>query len=142
MSTLRNSRVLIDYLSLGFGLLLGPAFAWTQSEFDLMWSGLVAVNVVEWHPSKRPYLRASLQEQGDILKNRQQQNAGLTLTLFSDGLPYEGRCSMSTRYIVFAERRIDVIAMAPLQVQRVETLGQWERARIEIKPELGVELAV
>jgi hypothetical protein len=42
MSTLRNSRVLIDYLSLGFGLLLGPAFAWTQSEFDLMWSGLVA----------------------------------------------------------------------------------------------------
>jgi len=45
MSTLRNSRTLIDYLSLGFGLLLGPVFAWTQSEFDLMWSGLVAGTV-------------------------------------------------------------------------------------------------
>jgi predicted branched-subunit amino acid permease len=42
MSTLRNSRMLIDYLSLGFGLLLGPAFALTGSDFDLMWSGLVA----------------------------------------------------------------------------------------------------
>jgi len=41
MSTLRNSRGLIDYLSLGFGLVLGPLFALTQSEFDLMWSGLV-----------------------------------------------------------------------------------------------------
>jgi predicted branched-subunit amino acid permease len=42
MSTLRNSRMLIDYLSLVFGLVLGPLFALTQSEFDLMWSGLVA----------------------------------------------------------------------------------------------------
>jgi predicted branched-subunit amino acid permease len=42
MSTLRNSRMLVDYLALGFGLLLGPAFALTGSEFDLMWSGLVA----------------------------------------------------------------------------------------------------
>ena len=107
-----------------------------------LWSGSVAVNVVEWHPSQRSYLRASLQQKSNVLKNRQQQNAGLTLTLFSDGLPDECRCSVSTRYIVLAEWRIDVIAMAPLQVQRVETLGQWGRTRIEIKLELGVELAV
>jgi predicted branched-subunit amino acid permease len=42
MSTLRNSRMLVDFLSLGFGLALGPVFALTGSEFDLLWSGLVA----------------------------------------------------------------------------------------------------
>lgn len=42
MSTLRNSRALLDYLALGFGLVLGPVFALTESEFDLLWSGLIA----------------------------------------------------------------------------------------------------
>jgi predicted branched-subunit amino acid permease len=41
MSTLRNSRMLIDRLSLGFGLVLGPLFAWWQVGLDLMWSGIV-----------------------------------------------------------------------------------------------------
>jgi predicted branched-subunit amino acid permease len=41
MSTLRTSRMLIDRLSLGFGLVLGPLFAWWQVGLDLMWSGIV-----------------------------------------------------------------------------------------------------
>ena len=41
MSTLRNSRMLIDRLSLGFGLVLGPLFAYWQVGLDLMWSGIV-----------------------------------------------------------------------------------------------------
>lgn len=42
MSTLRNSRMLVDLLALGFGLVLGPLFAWWQFELDLMWSGIAA----------------------------------------------------------------------------------------------------
>ena len=41
MSTLRNSRMLVDRLSLAFGLVLGPVFAWWQIGLDLMWSGIV-----------------------------------------------------------------------------------------------------
>ena len=41
MSTLRNGRMLIDRLALGFGLVLGPAFAYWQVGLDLMWSGIV-----------------------------------------------------------------------------------------------------
>ena len=40
MSTLRNSRMLVDRLSLGFGLVLGPLFAYWQIGLDLMWSGI------------------------------------------------------------------------------------------------------
>jgi predicted branched-subunit amino acid permease len=42
MSTLRNSRMLVDLLALGFGLVLGPLFAFWHVELDLMWSGLAA----------------------------------------------------------------------------------------------------
>lgn len=42
MSTLRNSRMLVDRLALGFGLVLGPLFAWWQIGLDLMWSGIAA----------------------------------------------------------------------------------------------------
>ena len=42
MSTLRNSRMLADFLSLGFGLVLGPLFAYWQVGLDLMWSGIAA----------------------------------------------------------------------------------------------------
>ena len=42
MSTLRNSRMLVDRLSLGFGFVLGPLFAWWQIGLDLMWSGIAA----------------------------------------------------------------------------------------------------
>jgi len=42
MSTLRNSRMLVDRLALAFGLVLGPLFAWWQLGLDLMWSGIVA----------------------------------------------------------------------------------------------------
>jgi len=41
MSTLRNSRMLVDFLSIGFGLVLGPLFAWWELGLDLMWSGIV-----------------------------------------------------------------------------------------------------
>jgi len=40
MSTLRNSRMLVDRLSLAFGLVLGPLFAYWQVGLDLMWSGI------------------------------------------------------------------------------------------------------
>ena len=33
--------MLIDRLALGFGLVLGPLFAWWQVGLDLMWSGIV-----------------------------------------------------------------------------------------------------
>jgi predicted branched-subunit amino acid permease len=42
MSTLRNSRMLLDRLALVFGLVLGPLFAWWQIGLDLMWSGIAA----------------------------------------------------------------------------------------------------
>jgi len=42
MSTLRNSRMLVDRLALAFGLVLGPLFAWWQVGLDLMWSGIAA----------------------------------------------------------------------------------------------------
>ena len=41
MSTLRNSRMLIDRLALGLGLVLGPLFGYWQFGLDLMWSGIV-----------------------------------------------------------------------------------------------------
>jgi len=41
ISTVNNSRMLVDKLALGFGLLLGPLLAYWQVELDLMWSGLV-----------------------------------------------------------------------------------------------------
>ena len=42
MSTLRNSRMLLDRLALGFGLVLGPLFSHWQLGLDLMWSGIAA----------------------------------------------------------------------------------------------------
>ena len=42
MSTLRNSRMLVDRLALAFGLVLGPLFAFWQIGLDLMWSGIAA----------------------------------------------------------------------------------------------------
>lgn len=41
MSTLRNARMLVDRLALGFGLVLGPLFAYSQVGLDLLWSGIV-----------------------------------------------------------------------------------------------------
>ena len=45
MSTLRNSRMLVDLLSLALGLVLGPLFAWWQLGLDLMWSGVIGGTV-------------------------------------------------------------------------------------------------
>jgi len=42
MSTLRNSRMLVDRLALGLGLVIGPLFAYWHLGLDLMWSGIVA----------------------------------------------------------------------------------------------------
>ena len=37
----RNSRDLVDYLSLAFGLALAPIFAEFSGRLDLLWTGLV-----------------------------------------------------------------------------------------------------
>jgi len=42
MSTLRNSRLLVDRLAFALGLVFGPLFAWWQIGLDLMWSGIAA----------------------------------------------------------------------------------------------------
>jgi hypothetical protein len=42
MSTLRNSRMLLDRLAFVLGLVAGPLFAYWQIGLDLMWSGIAA----------------------------------------------------------------------------------------------------
>ena len=42
MSTLRNSRMLLDRVAFVLGLVCGPLFAWWQLGLDLMWSGIAA----------------------------------------------------------------------------------------------------
>jgi predicted branched-subunit amino acid permease len=42
VSTARNSKLLVDRVALGLGLVLGPVFAYGQVELDLMWTGIVA----------------------------------------------------------------------------------------------------
>jgi predicted branched-subunit amino acid permease len=41
LSTVRNSRTMIDKLALVLGLALGPVFAWWRLPLDLMWTGIV-----------------------------------------------------------------------------------------------------
>jgi predicted branched-subunit amino acid permease len=41
MSTVNNSRMLVDRLALVLGLLLGPLLAYWQVQLDLMWTGFV-----------------------------------------------------------------------------------------------------
>ena len=42
VSAARNARLLLDKLALGLGLVLGPAFAYSKVEFDLLWAGIIA----------------------------------------------------------------------------------------------------
>lgn len=42
VSTARNARMLVDRLALALGLAVGPAFAFGQVEFDVLWTGVVA----------------------------------------------------------------------------------------------------
>jgi predicted branched-subunit amino acid permease len=42
VSTARNSKMLVDQLALGLGLLIGPLLAYAGVELDLMWTGIVA----------------------------------------------------------------------------------------------------
>jgi predicted branched-subunit amino acid permease len=42
VSNARNSRMLVDRLALGFGLVVGPLVAYAQVGLDLMWTGIVA----------------------------------------------------------------------------------------------------
>jgi predicted branched-subunit amino acid permease len=42
ISTTRNCRLLMDWLALGFGLVLGPLLAWQQVGLDVLWTGLGA----------------------------------------------------------------------------------------------------
>jgi predicted branched-subunit amino acid permease len=42
VSAARNARLLLDKLALGLGLVIGPALAFSQVEFDLLWTGILA----------------------------------------------------------------------------------------------------
>jgi hypothetical protein len=42
VSTARNSKLLVDRVALGLGLVFGPLFAYGKVELDLMWTGIVA----------------------------------------------------------------------------------------------------
>jgi predicted branched-subunit amino acid permease len=51
VSTVRNSRTLVDRLALGLGLVVGPVLAYSQVALDLLWTGLIAGSVayaVHW----------------------------------------------------------------------------------------------
>jgi hypothetical protein len=39
VSTARNARQLLEKAALGFGLILGPVLAFSQVQFDLLWTG-------------------------------------------------------------------------------------------------------
>jgi hypothetical protein len=45
VSTARNSRMLLDRLALGLGLIISPILAYGQVGLDLMWTGLIAGTV-------------------------------------------------------------------------------------------------
>jgi len=40
-STARNARLLLEKAALGFGLVIGPVLAFSQVEFDLLWTGII-----------------------------------------------------------------------------------------------------
>jgi predicted branched-subunit amino acid permease len=42
ISTVRNSRSLVEGLALGLGLVVGPALAYAQVGLDLLWTGIIA----------------------------------------------------------------------------------------------------
>jgi predicted branched-subunit amino acid permease len=41
VSTARNARLLLEKAALGLGLVIGPLFAFSQIEFDLLWTGII-----------------------------------------------------------------------------------------------------
>lgn len=41
VSTARNARLLLEKVALGLGLVLGPLFAFSKIEFDLLWTGII-----------------------------------------------------------------------------------------------------
>jgi hypothetical protein len=41
ISTIRNCRILVDWLALGLGVLLGPLLAFWQVGLDLLWTGIL-----------------------------------------------------------------------------------------------------
>jgi predicted branched-subunit amino acid permease len=41
VSTTRNARALVDRVALALGLVVGPALAWKQVEFDVLWTGII-----------------------------------------------------------------------------------------------------
>jgi predicted branched-subunit amino acid permease len=48
VSTARNSRLLLEKLALGFGLLLGPSLAYGKVELDLLWTGVFGGSLAYW----------------------------------------------------------------------------------------------
>jgi len=41
VSTARNARLLLEKAALGLGLILGPVLAFSQVQFDLLWTGII-----------------------------------------------------------------------------------------------------
>ena len=41
VSTARNARLLLEKAALGLGLILGPVLAFSQVQFDLLWTGVI-----------------------------------------------------------------------------------------------------
>ena len=41
VSTARNARLLLEKAALGLGLILGPVLAFSQIQFDLLWTGII-----------------------------------------------------------------------------------------------------
>jgi predicted branched-subunit amino acid permease len=42
ISVMRNSRVLCEWLALGFALIIGPILAYSEVRLDLLWTGIIA----------------------------------------------------------------------------------------------------
>jgi hypothetical protein len=42
VSTARNARALLEQSALVLGLVIGPILAYSQVEFDLLWTGIIA----------------------------------------------------------------------------------------------------
>jgi hypothetical protein len=42
VSTARNSRVLVERVALGLGLVIGPLMAYADVGLDLVWTGIIA----------------------------------------------------------------------------------------------------
>ena len=106
-----------------------------------MWGCPAAVHVEERYSPKRPYLGTRVQQQGDVIEDRQHQDAGLALLLLRDRLRTNAVTPLPPTTSLLLKRRVDVIALPPLPDQRIESLRQRVGAWVVVEVELGIELA-